>query len=350
VEFSVMGGITNTASSKPLRLVTDDDTSYRFDEALLQHGCGPLLRGEATTLQINVGKLCNQACHHCHVEAGPKRSEIMPANVAERVLELLAASAEVTVADITGGAPELNPNFRGMVSRARELGRHVIDRCNLTILFEPGQECLPEYLARNQVEIVASLPCYTAANVDAQRGRGVFEKSILALQNLNSIGYGMPDSALKLNLVYNPLGAFLPPPQNDLEAEYKQQLREHFGIEFHQLFTITNMPIKRFADFLHQSGKHAEYMELLVNHFNRATVSNLMCRSLVSVGWNGALYDCDFNQMLEIGIEAEGSRGSPLTVWDVENIGQLSGRRIATSSHCFGCTAGAGSSCGGALQ
>jgi radical SAM/Cys-rich protein len=350
MDLLVMGGITNSASSKPLRLVTDSQTNYRFDEELVQHGCGPLLRGDATTLQINVGKLCNQACHHCHVEAGPKRSEIMPANVAERVLELLVASSSITVVDITGGAPELNPNFRRIVSRACELGQHVIDRCNLTILFEPGQESLPEYLAGNHVEIVASLPCYTAANVDKQRGRGVFEKSILALQRLNSIGYGMPDSALKLNLVYNPLGAFLPPPQYQLEMEYKQQLREHFGIEFHQLFTITNMPIKRFADFLHQSGKHAEYMGLLVNHFNPATVSNLMCRSLVSVGWDGALYDCDFNQMLEIGIGAAGPGPNRLTIDDVASLGELAGRPIATSSHCFGCTAGAGSSCGGALQ
>jgi radical SAM/Cys-rich protein len=273
----------------------------------------------------------------------------MPAEVAEQVLQILAASATVTTVDITGGAPELNPNFRRLVSRSRELGRRVIDRCNLTVLFEPGQETLPEFLAKNHVEIVASLPCYTAANVDQQRGRGAFEKSIRALERLNAIGYGMPDSILKLNLVYNPLGAFLPPPQDKLEVDYKQQLREHLGIEFHQLFTLTNVPIKRFADFLYRSGKYADYMGLLVNHFNPVTVSSLMCRSLVSVGWNGVLYDCDFNQMLEIGIGAS-PRGRPLTVWDVENLRELAGERIATASHCFGCTAGAGSSCGGALQ
>jgi radical SAM/Cys-rich protein len=342
--------MSTAESAKLLHVVTRENTNHHFEEALLQHGCAPLLRGEVTTLQINMGKLCNQACHHCHVEAGPKRSEIMPANVAERVLELLGDSGGIAVVDITGGAPELNPNFRHIVSRARELARHVIDRCNLTVLFEPGQESLPEYLAENHVEVVASLPCYTAANVDNQRGRGVFEKSILALQRLNRIGYGMTDSALKLNLVYNPLGAFLPPLQKQLEMDYKQQLREHFGIEFHQLFTITNMPIKRFADFLHQSGKHTEYMGLLVNHFNPATVSNLMCRSLVSVGWDGELYDCDFNQMLEIGVGAAGPGPNRLTIGDIEDFSELTGRRIATSSHCFGCTAGAGSSCGGALQ
>lgn len=320
-----------------------------FGSALRKSGCGPLVRSRTTTLQINVGKLCNQACHHCHVEAGPKRTEIMPADIAERVLQLLAASETVTTVDITGGAPELNPNFRRVVSRSSELARHVIDRCNLTVLFQPGQETLAEFLAENRVEIVASLPCYTAENVDKQRGHGVFEKSIRALKLLNAIGYGLPESPLKLNLVYNPLGAFLPPPQDKLEADYKLQLRQRFGIEFHQLFTITNMPIKRFADFLYQSGKYAEYLGLLVNHFNPATVSKLMCRSLVSVAWNGALYDCDFNQMLDIGIGA-GPRSKPLMIWDIENVSDLAGERIATASHCFGCTAAAGSSCGGALQ
>jgi radical SAM/Cys-rich protein len=344
-----MEAMGSTASVLDLRVLNGPEKNHDFDRILVRHGCGPLCREQTTTLQINVGKLCNQACHHCHVEAGPKRSEIMPAKVAERVLELLAASATVTTVDITGGAPELNPNFRRLVSRSRELGRRVTDRCNLTVLFQPGEETLPEFLAENRVEIVASLPCYTAANVDEQRGRGVFEKSIRALEVLNTIGYGMPGSELKLNLVYNPLGAFLPPPQDKLEADYKRQLREHFGLEFHQLFTITDMPIKRFADYLYRSGKYAEYMDLLVNHFNPATVSNLMCRSLLSVGWNGALYDCDFNQMLEIGIGA-GRRSKPLTVWDIESVSELAGARIATASHCFGCTAGAGSGCGGSLQ
>jgi radical SAM/Cys-rich protein len=319
--------------------------SFNFDKTLLAHGVGPLLRDAVTTLQINVGKLCNQACQHCHVDAGPKRTESMSEEVAERVLQILSASPTITTVDITGGAPELNPNFRRLVTRSRELGRDVIDRCNLTVLFEPGMEDLADFLAWNEVQIIASLPCYTAVNVDVQRGRGVFDKSIRALQELNKLGYGMPDSALKLNLVYNPLGATLPPDQSRLEADYKLHLREQFGIEFHRLFTLTNMPIKRFADYLQRTGQQAEYMTLLIEHFNPATVSKLMCRSLLSIGWDGALYDCDFNQMLDIGMY-----GRRLTIWDFDTLSQLAGHHIATSMHCFGCTAGAGSSCGGALQ
>lgn len=315
-----------------------------FQQTLLTRGCGPLIREEITTLQINLGKLCNQACQHCHVEAGPKRTESMPRQIAERLLQMLRVSPNITTVDITGGAPELNPNFRRLVTGSRELGRQVIDRCNLTVLFEPEMQDLVDFLARNQVEIIASLPCYTAENVDAQRGRGVFDKSIRALRLLNECGFGLPHSPLKLSLVYNPLGATLPPDQSRLEEDYKRQLRQQFGIEFHRLFTLTNMPIKRFADFLDRSGKRAEYMALLIEHFNPATVPGLMCRSLVSVGWDGALYDCDFNQMLELGMG-----GRRLTVWDFENFGGLAGRHIATAAHCFGCTAGAGSSCGGAL-
>jgi radical SAM/Cys-rich protein len=315
-----------------------------FEQTLLARGCGALLREEATTLQINVGKLCNQACQHCHVEAGPKRTESMPREIAERLLQMLCASPNIKTVDITGGAPELNPNFRRLVSCSRELGRDVIDRCNLTVLFEPGMEGLADFLSGNQVEIIASLPCYTAENVDAQRGQGVFDKSIRALHLLNERGFGMPDSSLKLNLVYNPLGATLPPDQGRLERDYRLHLREHFGVEFHRLFTLTNMPIKRFANFLERIGKREDYMALLMEHFNPATVRGLMCRSLVSVGWDGTLYDCDFNQMLEIGMA-----GQRLTVWDFETFTNLTGGHIATSTHCFGCTAGAGSSCGGAL-
>lgn len=328
-----------------MNVLKSEHKGYSFSGVLIAHGLWPLKRGPVTTLQINVGKLCNQACRHCHVEAGPKRSESMSEEVAERVLRLLSASPTVDTVDITGGAPELNPNFRRLVKRSRELGRAVIDRCNLTVLLEPGMESLAEFLATHQVEIIASLPCYTAGNVDAQRGRGVFDKSIRVLQRLNNLGYGMPGSALKLNLVYNPLGATLPPDQSRLEADYKRQLREHFSIEFHRLFTLTNMPIKRFAEFLDRSGKRAEYLKLLVEHFNPEIVSGLMCRSLVSVGWDGVLYDCDFNQMLEIGMD-----GRRLRVWDVESFSPLSGQHIATRSHCFGCAAGAGSSCGGALR
>jgi radical SAM/Cys-rich protein len=318
-----------------------------FDQALQEHGCGVLVRDETTTLQINVAKLCNQACHHCHVEAGPKRTEIMPPEVAKRVLKMLAASSSVTTVDITGGAPELNPNFQWIVRESRRLGLHVIDRCNLTVLFEPGQERLAEFLAQHEVEIMASLPCYTAEKVDQQRGRGVFEKSIHALQLLNHLGYGLPGSTLQLNLVYNPLGASLPPAQEKLEADYKKRLHKSFGIQFHNLFTLTNMPIKRFAAYLTQSGKYESYMGLLVNHFNPSTVAKLMCRSLISVGWDGKLYDCDFNQMLDIEM---GESGKSLTIWDLDSLTGLAGNRIATGSHCFGCTAGAGSSCGGSLQ
>jgi radical SAM/Cys-rich protein len=315
-----------------------------FQGTLRQHGVGELRRREVTTLQINVGKLCNQACHHCHVEAGPKRTEIMPASVAERIMALLATTPSIHTVDITGGAPELNANFRWLVSESRSLGKQVIDRCNLTVLFEPGQETLAEFLAANQVEITASLPCYTESNVDQQRGKGAFEKSIRALRLLNAIGYGRAGSGLTLNLVYNPLGASLPPPQEKLEADYKTQLRENFEIEFDRLFTITNMPIKRFAEFLVREEKHEAYMALLTNHFNPATVDGLMCRDLVSIGWDGKIYDCDFNQMLDL--ETLGGKN----IWEIESFAELAKNPISTDGHCFGCTAGAGSSCGGSLQ
>ncbi|MCU1257868.1 MAG: Radical domain protein [Bryobacterales bacterium] len=340
-----MDNRVKASSGASLNVLQSEYGGRSFERTLVAHRVGPLLREDVTTLQINVGKLCNQACQHCHVEAGPDRTESMSDAVVDRLFQILSASPNVVTVDITGGAPELNPNFRRLVARSRELGRHVIDRCNLTVLFEPGMETLGDFLAANKVEITASLPCYTAANVDAQRGRGAFDKSIRALRRLNELGYGMPDSPLKLNLVYNPLGATLPPDQNRLEADYKVQLREQFSIEFHRLFTLANMPIKRFDLYLQRTGKTSDYMNLLVEHFNPATVSGLMCRTIVSVGWDGALYDCDFNQMLEISMG-----GRRLTVWDLESFSHLAGQRIATSAHCFGCTAGAGSSCGGALQ
>ncbi|RMF21573.1 MAG: radical SAM/Cys-rich domain protein, partial [Deltaproteobacteria bacterium] len=256
------------------------------------------------TVQINVGRLCNQACHHCHVDAGPGRRERMQRSTAECIVSLVEASPSVTTVDITGGAPELNDNFRYLVESARRLGRRVIDRCNLTVLFEPGMEWLAPFLAEHQVEVVCSLPCYTADNVDRQRGSGVFDKSIAALRLLNRLGYGRPGSPLALDLVYNPLGPSLPPPQPDLEQRYREELDRAFGITFRRLLTITNMPIKRFALQLKRDGSYEAYMGLLVNHFNRATVDGLMCRSLVSVGWDGRLYDCDFNQMLDIPIGA----------------------------------------------
>ena len=344
-----MGNTAEADSGHLFKILPDregiPDHNPTFDRVLAEHDCGLLTRSEVVTLQINVGKRCNQACHHCHVDAGPKRSEMMREEVAERLLELLAASPSIRTVDITGGAPELNPNFRRLVIRSRESGREVIDRCNLTVLLEPGMEEMAEFLAVNQVRIVASLPCYTEENVDAQRGRGVFEKSIRVLRSLNALGYGKLDSALVLDLVYNPLGPVVPPHQGRLEADYKRQLHERFGIEFHHLFTLTNMPISRFAQSLRRNGTYTAYMDLLTNKFNRSTVSGVMCRSLISVGWDGWLYDCDFNQMLEMGLQPRRR-----TVWDVESFGQLAGQRISTGMHCFGCTAGAGSSCGGALQ
>ena len=322
------------------------DAAVHFAGTLAAHGVGPLVRGPTKTLQVNVGKRCNQACHHCHVEAGPKRTEVMGAEVAARVIELLAATPSIEVVDLTGGAPELCPHFRWLVGEARRLGRRVIDRCNLTILLEPGMEDLADFLAANRVEVVASLPCYGPENVDTQRGHGVFAKSIAALRRLSALGYG---TERRLDLVYNPVGAFLPPPQQALEARYRQELRGQFGIEFHHLLTLTNMPINRFAATLAREGRHAAYMSLLVNHFNPATVATLMCRALVSVGFDGRLYDCDFNQMLELPLGA-GRGGGVRTVWDMSSLDGLAGHPIATGGHCFGCTAGAGSSCGGALQ
>ncbi len=319
-----------------------------FDRAIAEHGLPRLARVRATTLQVNVGKRCNQACHHCHVEAGPKRTEIMGRAVAARIIALLEASPEVEVLDLTGGAPELNPSFRWLVAQARRLGRRVIDRCNLTVLLEPGMADLAELLAASRVEIVASLPCYSADNVERQRGRGVFDKSIEALRRLNALGYGRRGSGLALSLVYNPVGAFLPPPQGELEAAYRDELGRGFGVEFDRLLTITNMPIKRFASFLESEGRREAYMGLLVNHFNPATVPGLMCRSMVSVSWDGRLYDCDFNQMLEIPFGASRDAG-PRTVWDIDCLAEVVERPIATAAHCFGCTAGAGSSCGGTL-
>jgi radical SAM/Cys-rich protein len=322
------------------RLPLAQRSAPAFQPALAARGL-ELRRAATTTLQVNVGKLCNQACHHCHVEAGPKRTEIMPREVAARVVEVVAGNPGIATVDLTGGAPELNPHFRWLVDEIRRLGRHVIDRCNLTVLFEPGLEDLAVFLAERDVEIIASLPCYSERNVEEQRGHGVFARSIAALRRLNALGYGT-GAARKLNLVYNPNGAFLPPPQATLEARYKDELAQHFGVTFDRLFTITNLPIARYADYLDAQGKYDAYMSLLVTHMNPAAVAGLMCRSLISVGWDGKLYDCDFNQMLELPLPAA------KTIFDLEST-DLEGQPIATASHCFGCTAGAGSSCGGSL-
>jgi radical SAM/Cys-rich protein len=324
--------------------ISESLSSPNFDATLARHGIRALTRKQPTTLQVNVGKLCNQACHHCHVDAGPRRTERMTRATAERVIEVLAANRRLATLDITGGAPELNENFAVMVERARSLGRRVIVRCNLTVVLEPGMEWLVEFYRRSGVELVCSLPCYTAENTDRQRGAGVFEKSIAVLRQMNDSGFGR--GALRLDLVYNPIGASLPPPQAELEAQYRDELARNFGIVFDRLLTITNMPIARFANQLRTACNYSAYMSILVNHFNPATVDALMCRDLVSVGWDGRLYDCDFNQMLEIPLGGEGAA----TIWDVDDVGELAGARIATGSHCFGCTAGAGSSCGGAIE
>ncbi|MBW2425305.1 MAG: arsenosugar biosynthesis radical SAM protein ArsS [Deltaproteobacteria bacterium] len=317
----------------------------RFDTHLATLGLPRVRRKRVTTLQVNIGLRCNLACHHCHVESGPKRSEALARPDIERILWLLERNPEVDTLDITGGAPELHEDFRDLVRGARGLGRRVIDRCNLTVFFEPGQQDTPTFLAEQGVDVVASLPCYGPENVERQRGRGVFDGSIRALQALNALGYGHGGSGPCLDLVYNPVGPSLPPAQAELEAEYRDALRQGFGIVFDRLLTITNMPIKRFAHELQREGHYAAYMGLLVNHFNPANLAGLMCRSLVSVAHDGLLYDCDFNQALELAPPS-----GPRSIHEIEDLGALEGALIATAAHCFGCTSGAGSSCGGALS
>ena len=309
-----------------------------FEDATARAGHDPLRTSNLEIFQINVGKKCNQTCRHCHVDAGPDRKEVMPDAVVEKCLELFELWGTPTL-DITGGAPELHPRFREIVARARKLGRRVMDRCNLTVTHTAGNTDLPDFLAAHQVEVVASLPYYAPKQTDAQRGEGVFELSISALRRFNELGYGKDGSGLALTLVTNPVGAFLPANQASLEREWKRELERRHGVTFNRLYTITNMPISRFLDFLVESGNLEAYMEKLVAAFNPAAVSGLMCRNTLSIGWDGRLYDCDFNQMLELPIGR--------TVFDVTEQ-DLVGRAIRTEAHCFGCTAGAGSSCGGA--
>ena len=304
-----------------------------------------LRRRSLETLQVNLGYVCNQSCLHCHVNAGPTRTETMSRETAGQVLEYLAASGALTL-DLTGGAPELNRHFRDIVRAARALGARVIDRCNLTILFEPGQEGLAEFLAAERVEIVASLPCYTPELVDRQRGKGVYETSMAALKKLNALGYGVEGSGLMLDLVYNPQGPSLPPPQQKLEADYKRVLGEKSGVVFNRLYTIANMPIQRFGSTLISKGQFNDYMKLLRSAHSDANLEGVMCRSLVSIDWQGYLYDCDFNQMLGLPLAVAGRARPHLK--DV--LGKdLSGNPIVVRDHCYGCTAGQGSSCGGAL-
>ncbi|MEO1002055.1 MAG: arsenosugar biosynthesis radical SAM (seleno)protein ArsS [Cyanobacteria bacterium J06638_7] len=305
----------------------------------------PLRRSRPETLQVNLGYRCNQSCSHCHVNAGPSRTEMMDGATVNLVVDVLQAR-QFSSLDVTGGAPELHPGFRELVMRARALGVTVIDRCNLTILSEPGQDDLAAFLADQGVTVVASLPCYSAGNVDKQRGDGVFARSIAALRELNALGYGGEGTGLGLDLVYNPQGPMLPPPQASLEADYRRELADHFGIRFNRLFTITNMPIQRFAAVLQQQGQLESYMALLRRHHNPANLAQVMCRTTISVDWQGFLYDCDFNQMLGL---AAGGRSSRVHLRELLEH-DPSGEAITVADHCYGCTAGAGSSCGGALS
>ena len=314
-----------------------------FKDKLVEIGRWPLRACGIETLQVNLGKLCNQACRHCHVGAGPTRTEIMNAETAGLVVEVLRRH-DIPHVDLTGGAAELNPNFDELVRKARALGRRVTVRSNLTVFEVEGKDYLPAFLRDHEVEVIASLPCYLEQNVDAQRGKGAYARSINVLQNLNRLGYGKPGTGLKLSLVYNPLGPSLPPPQAQLEDAYRQQLGDRFGIVFNQLYTITNMPINRFLEALTRDHEHDRYLELLTQNFNPATVDGLMCRTMVNVGWNGTLYDCDFNQMLNMPI----GPSAPGHLRDFD-AAVLSRREVQTGRHCFGCTAGSGSSCKGAL-
>ncbi|MCB9896883.1 MAG: arsenosugar biosynthesis radical SAM protein ArsS [Planctomycetes bacterium] len=321
----------------------------RFGARLERHGLSPLRRRRVTTLQVNVGKLCDLACRHCHVEAGPKRSEAMDARTAARVLEVLAGNPALGTLDVTGGAPELNPNLRDLVRGARALGRHVMVRCNLTVLLLPEQQDTAAFYAAQRVHVVASLPCYTQANVDAQRGGGTFAGSIEALRRLNALGYGAAEGrddehALRLDLVYNPLGPSLPGPQAALERDYRARLGEDHGVVFDRLYTLANVPIHRFGADIERQGRLDGYVELLETSFNPAAAHEVMCRDLLSVDHDGSLHDCDFNLVLDIPLG-----GRARTIFELDDVASLTDASIATADHCLACTAGAGSSCGGAL-
>lgn len=325
---------------------------YNSKPLLLKSEFPALRRAQLTTLQMNLGYLCNLSCVHCHVNAGPKRTELMTREVMEKALQF-AEKRSIQTLDLTGGSPEMNPDFRWLVETARRQGLHVIDRCNPTILVEPGYEWVAEFLAGQQVEIIASLPCYIGDNVDAQRGKGVFSASIAALKRLNELGYGRPDSGLALNLVFNPQGPVLPPPQEALEQQYRDHLAREFGIVFNRLLAITNMPIQRFGAVLMAGGKHEtdsrqvfdDYLQLLKNAYRPANLSKVMCKSLLSIDWQGFVYDCDFNQMLDLPLGGK----KPVHIADLLSE-DLDSVPIQVADHCFGCTAGQGSSCGGALE
>lgn len=316
-----------------------------FTDKMTAAGLFPLLPTVPEIFQVNVGKMCNQVCKHCHVDAGPDRKEIMTKETMQLCLNVLEKNPSFTTVDLTGGAPEMNPDFRWFVSEIKKLNRHIIVRCNLTIILANKKyHDLPEFFRQHEIEVVSSLPFYTQDRTDRQRGNGVFEDSIKALQMLNAVGYGMQDTGLKLNLVYNPAGAFLPPSQLPLEKEYKDSLLEKYQIQFNHLYVITNMPISRYLDYLLVSGNYSSYMDKLIQAFNPAAASNVMCRNTISVGWDGFLYDCDFNQMLDLKVGCSGS--NHLSNYSSTDI---SSREIILNQHCYGCTAGSGSSCGGAV-
>jgi len=329
--------------SKQLTVLQPGSAQKPFEDSLAECGLSPLRALGIEVLQVNLGKLCNMTCTHCHVDAGPDRREIMTRETAEACIRALAQT-DVPTLDLTGGAPEMNPHFRWIVREASRLGRHVIDRCNLTILRTPGHTDLPEFLAEHHVEIVASLPCYLEENVDAQRGNHAFERSIEVLRRLNAIGYGQAESALQLTLVYNPIGPALPPAQATLEETYRRELAERYDIGFTWLITMTNMPISRFLDYLLKSEKYEEYMETLISAYNPAAAEGVMCRTGLSVDWEGRLYDCDFNQMLGLSVR----EGRPQNIRDFDPEA-LADRVIVTGQHCYGCTAGAGSGCRGTI-
>ena len=315
-----------------------------FQEKLEQSALYPLKPAQIEIFQVNIGKMCNQTCRHCHVDAGPDRKEIMTKETMQQCIEVLKNNLQLKTVDLTGGAPEMNPNFRWFVEEIKKLDRHIIVRCNLTIILANKKyHDLPEFYKLHNIEVVSSLPFYTQDRTDRQRGNGVFEDSIKALQMLNDAGYGKEITGLILNLVYNPAGAFLPPSQQSLEKEYKEALKQQYGIAFNNLFTITNMPINRYLDYLLTTGNYESYMEKLVNAYNPVAAANVMCRNTISIGWDGYLYDCDFNQMLELKVDCTSKHISQF------NIKTLNTRKIIVGQHCYGCTAGSGSSCGGAV-
>jgi radical SAM/Cys-rich protein len=339
--LKAQGHILSDASTQVALL--EDNEMEPFQKKLDELGLLPLRPAGAAIFQVNIGKMCNQTCRHCHVDAGPDRKEIMTSDTMLQCLEVLRMHPQFTTVDITGGAPEMNPLFRWFVEQLHALGRHVIVRCNLTIILANKKyHDLPLFFKEHGVEVVSSLPFYTQDRTDRQRGNGVFEDSIKALRMLNEAGYGIEGSGLKLNLVYNPAGAFLPPPQQSLQLEYKQALQTRYGISFNDLYVITNMPISRYLDYLLGSGNYEQYMQKLITAFNAVAAGNVMCRTTISVGWDGYLYDCDFNQMLDMKVDCSSKHITDF------NLSQLEERGIIIGQHCYGCTAGSGSSCGGA--